>query len=154
MAKIFGKGYYNDWDTMVVGIKVGLQRAFEEACNEVCEKADEIIRGAIYSNNMGETYDDFRTYEMGAIGYLKANVSGTYCYFTFGNEEILTLTQDNPEHHALTDDPHNGYDTDSFMVDIIDDHDNKQFLEEVKYFIQKEFPNIYRERCRANGLEL
>jgi hypothetical protein len=149
MAKIFGKGYYNDWDTMVVGIQVGLQRAFEEACNEVCEKADEIIRGAIYSNNMGETYEPFRTYEMGAISYLTPHISGTECYFSFDNQDIMSLTVDNPPHHGLEN-----YDPESFMIQIINDHDDKEFMNEVKDYIQKEFPIVYRECCRKHNITL
>ena len=149
MASKFGKGYYGDWESMIVGIKKGLQQAFNEACDELCERGNEIIRGAIYSNNMGETYEPFRTYEMGAIDYLQAHVNGLDCYFTLDNEEILSLDISNPPHHGLSD-----YDAESFMVQIINDHDKKDFIEPLRDLIQKEFPNIYRERCRKNGLEL
>lgn len=149
MAKAFGRGYYNDWDSMIQGIKVGLQKAFNEACEKICEGADELIRGAIYSNNMGITYEPFRTYEMGAISYLTPHISGTECYFSFDNKDIMSLTVDNPPHHGLED-----YDPESFMVQIIDDHDNKQFVDEVKDYIQKEFPKVYRECCKKNGLQL
>ena len=154
MASKFGKGYYTDWESRIVGMQKGLQKAFNEACDELCEKGNEIIRGAIYSNNMGETYDDFRTYEMGAIDYLQAHVNGLDCYFTLDNKEILSLDISNPPHHGLSDDSGNGYDAESFMINIIDNHDNKQFMEELRDLIQKEFPKIYRERCRKNGLEL
>lgn len=154
MAKAFGRGYYNDWESMMQGIKVGLQSAFEEACSIICEGADELIRGAIYSNNMGETYEPFRTYEMGAIGYLTPHISGTECYFAFDNQEILSLSKDNPPHHALSDDKGNGYDPESFMIQIIDDHDDKEFVNEVRDYIQKEFPKIYRECCRKHNIQL
>ena len=154
MASKFGKGYYNDWESMIQGIKVGLQDAFEEACYKICSGADELIRGAIYSNNMGKTYEPFRTYEMGAIDYLTPHINGTECYFTFDNQDIMSLTLENPQHHGLTDDKGNGYDAESFMVQIIDDHDNKDFVDEVKDYIQKEFPKVYRECCRKNGLQL
>lgn len=149
MASKFGKGYYSDWESMIVGMKKGLQQAFNEACDELCERGNEIIRGAIYSNNMGETYEPFRTYEMGAIDYLQAHVNGLDCYFTLDNKEILSLDISNPPHHGLAD-----YDAESFMVQIINDHDKKDFIEPLRDLIQKEFPNIYRERCRKNGLEL
>ena len=154
MASKFGKGYYGDWESMIVGIKKGLQQAFNEACDELCERGNEIIRGAIYSNNMGETYEPFRTYEMGAISYLTAHISGTECYFAFDNKDILSLSPSNPPHHAFTNDKGNGYDPESFMIQIIDDHDNKQFVDEVRDYIQKEFPKVYRECCRKNGLQL
>ena len=153
-SKRFGSGYYDDWESMVVGMKKGLQKAFNEACDELCERGNEIIRGAIYSNNMGETYDDFRTYEMGAIDYLQAHVNGLDCYFTLDNKEILSLKPSNPPHHALTDEGKNGYDAESFMINIIETHNEKNFLEPLRDLIQKEFPKIYRERCRKNGLEL
>ena len=149
MAKIFGKGYYNDWESMMQGIKVGLQSAFNEACDIICEGADELVRGAIYSNNMGETYEPFRTYEMGAINYVTAHISGTECYFAFDNQEILSLNVENPPHHGLED-----YDPESFMIQVINYHDDKQFVEEVRDYIQKEFPKVYRECCRKNKLVL
>ena len=149
MANKFGKGYYNDWESMVVGIQVGLQEAFRMACEEICEGADELIRGAIYSNNMGETYEPFRTYEMGAISYLQPHISGTYCYFTFDNQDILSLTVENPPHHGLEN-----YDPNSFIVEIINDHDKKDFVDEVRDYIQKEFPNVYRECCRKLQIQL
>lgn len=149
MAKAFGRGYYNDWESMMQGIKIGLQDAFEEACQIICERADELIRGAIYSNNMGETYEPFRTYEMGAISYLTPHISGTECYFAFDNQDIMSLTVDNPPHHGLEN-----YDSESFMIQIINDHDDKEFVNEVRDYIQKEFPNIYRECCRKHNIIL
>lgn len=153
MANKYGKGYYNDWESMMFGIQVGLQKAFEEACQEICEKANEYIRGGIYGNLHSGTYDDFRTYEMADIEYLKANVSGTYCWFTFNDKEFMSLTIDNPEHHALSDDEGNGYDADSFMWNIINPNHNN-FMDDVRDFIQKEFKDIYRKYCNANGLVL
>ena len=37
MASKFGKGYYSDWESLMVGINVGLQKAFEMACDRICE---------------------------------------------------------------------------------------------------------------------
>jgi hypothetical protein len=153
VASKYGKGYYNDWESMMFGIQVGLQKAFEEACQEICEKANEYIRGGIYGNLHSGTYDDFRTYEMADIEYLKANISGTHCWFTFNDKEFMSLTIDNPEHHALSDDRGNGYDVDGFMWDIINPNHNN-FMDDVRDFIQKEFKDIYRKHCNANGLVL
>ena len=66
----------------------------------------------------------------------------------------MSLTLENPQHHGLTDDKGNGYDPESFIIQIIDDHDNKDFVDEVKDYIQKEFPKVYRECCRKNKLML
>lgn len=149
MASKFGKGYYDDWESLMVGIKVGLQKAFEMACDRICEGADEIIRGAIYSRNMGETYEPFRTYEMGTIGYMKANVSGTHCEFTFDNKEILSLDIENPPHNQL------GYNSpETFMIDVINDYDEKNFVDDVRDYIQREFKNVYRQCCKELKIDL
>ena len=148
MAKAFGRGYYNDWESMVQGIKVGLQSAFEETCNIICERADELIRGAIYSNNMGKTYEPFRTYEMGTISYLTPHISGTECYFSFDNQDIMSLTVENPPHHGLE-----SYDPESFMVQIIDAHDDKEFVNESNYYIQKDFTILYRTLYKNHNIQ-
>ena len=153
MASKFGKGYFTDWEEMVVALKKGLTVAFQEACQELCDEANKRIRGGIYGNLHGGTYDEFRTYELADVEYLKPNFSGTYCWFTFNDKEFMSLTIDNPEHHALSDDSGNGYDVDGFMWNIINPN-HEQFMDDVRDYIQKEFPKIYRKYCKKNKIQL
>ena len=154
MASKFGSGYFTDWESMEIAIKKGLQQAFERACNRVCEEADDYIRGGIYNNLHMGTYDDFRTFEMGAISYLTPNISGTYCSFSFNDKEIMSLSHDEDEvaHHALSTNG-GGYDAESYMWDIINpNHDF--FMNDVRDYIQKNWQKIYREECIALGIQL
>lgn len=153
MANKYGRGYYTNWESMELAIEIGITQAFKEACEQICEQANDMIRGGIYGNLHSGQYDDFRTYEMADIEYLKANVSGTYCNFEFNNKEFMTLTIDNPEHHGLSDDKGNGYSANSFMWELINPNHGK-FMDDVRDYIQKEFAKVYRECCRRNGLTL
>jgi hypothetical protein len=153
MASKYGRGYFTNWESMEVAIQVGLQEAFKEACEQICEQANEMIRGGIYGNLHSGTYDDFRMYELADVEYLKPNISGTYCYFTFNDKEFMSLTIDNPEHHALSNDKGNGYSADGFMWNILNPN-HEQFMDDVRDYIQKEFAKVYRDCCRRNGLML
>ena len=153
MANKFGKGYYNDWESMLIGLQVGLQEAFKMACERLCEECNERIRGGIYGNLHDGSYDDFRTYELADIEYLIPNIIGFNCYFSFDDKNFISLTKSNPEHHALTDDVGNGYGAESFMIEIISPNHN-QFMDDIRDYIQKEFANIYRNCCRELKIQL
>lgn len=152
MANKYGKGYFTDWESMIMAIREGCEEAFKEACEELCQEANERIRGGIYGNLHSGSYDDFRTYELADVEYLKCNFSGTYCWFTFNDKEFMSLTIDNPVHHGLSDDKGNGYSADGFMWKIIDtNHDN--VMNDVRDYIQKEFPKIYRKCCKDRNFK-
>jgi hypothetical protein len=161
MANRYGKGYYSDWYEMMQSLKLGSKTAFKQACQKICDEANERIRGGIYSTYQPVDYD--RTFEMANIDYLTADVKDLECQFLFNNQEFAKLPidsvghhvsdSDDMAHHALSDDIGNGYDTQSFMDDIISPiHD--EFMAEIRYYIQENFANIYRECCREIGFTL
>lgn len=161
MANRYGKGYYSDWYEMIQSIELGSKRAFKKACQKICEEANERIRGGIYSTYQPIEYD--RTFEMANIDYLTADVNGLECQFRFNNQEFAKLSIDsvghhvsdseNMAHHALSDDSGNGYDTQGFMDEIISPIHN-DFMVDIKYYIQEEFPKLYREYCKEEGFTL
>ena len=156
MANKYGKGYYSDWYEMINGIQKGCEKAFRKACLELCDKANDLIRSGIYEKGeIQGTYD--QTLEMSNIDYLTADISGLECQFLYNNQEFATLSIDsvgnhvsdsyNMAHHALSSDSGNGYDTQKFMDEIISPiHDD--FMVDVRYYIQEEFPKIYRKYCK------
>ena len=161
MASKFGKGYYSDWYEMIQALELGSKRAFKKACQKICEEANERIRGGIYGTYQPVEYD--RTFEMANIDYLTADVNGLECQFRFNNQEFAKLSIDSighhvsdsedMAHHALSDDSGNGYDVQSFMDNIISPiHDD--FMVDIRYYIQEEFPKLYREYCKEEGFVL
>ena len=151
MANRYGKGYYTDWYEMIASIEEGSKKAFKMACKRICAECNERIRGGIYSGQ--PTYYE-RSFEMAQMDdYLTADVIGLECQFRYNNEEFMKLSIANPEHHALSDDSGNGYDTQSFMDDIISPI-HGEFMAEIRYYIQENFANIYRDCCREIGFNL
>lgn len=151
MANRFGKGYFTDWNEMIATLKKGSERAFKKACQKICDECNDRIRGGIYGTYQPDFYN--RTEEMWDMDYLTADVQGLECQFRFDNQEFMSLTIGNPEHHALSDDVGNGYDTTNFMEKIISPiHDN--FMSDIRDYIQKNFADIYRQCCKEEGFEL
>ena len=161
MANKYGKGYSSDWYEMMHTIELGSQRAFKKACQHICDEANERIRGGIYGTYQPVDYD--RTFEMANIDCLTVDVQGLECQFLFNNQEFAKLSIDSVghhvsdsedmAHHALSDDSGNGYDIQGFMDDIISPiHDD--FMVDIRYYIQEEFPKIYRQYCKEEGFIL
>lgn len=152
MANKFGKGYYGDWESMMRGIKEGCEDAFEEACYIICDDINARIREGIYSGGDHPTYH--RTMQMYNMpNYVTPNITGLQCEFAYDNEVFMTLDRNNPEHHALTEDKGNGYTPQGFVEDILSEQHDK-FMLDIKYDIQKQFPQIYRECCKKRGFTL
>lgn len=153
MANRFGKGYFTDWNEMMATLQEGSKRAFKKACQRICDECNERIRGGIYTlGDIQGTYE--RTMEMANMDYLMADIQGLECQFRYDNQEFMSLSIDNPEHHGLSDDGANAnYDTTAFMEKIISPiHDD--FMSDIRDYIQKNFANIYRQCCKEEGFEL
>ena len=163
MASKFGKGYYNDWYEMLIGINQGLEKAFEDTCKELCKEANKMIAENIYNTYQPQDYD--RTFEMfnNMNHHLTYERQGLECQFLYDNNEFTKLSIDsvgnkvsdsyNLAHHALSDDSGNGYDTQSFMDDIISPIHN-DFMVDVREYIEKNFKPTYRKYCQKYGFNL
>ena len=163
MANVFGRGYYTDWQEMLIGMQKGLERAFKDTCEEICKECNKIIAESIYSTYQPMDYD--RTYEMfnKMEHHLTYDIQGLECQFLYDNKEFEKLTidsvgnhlsdSDDLAHHALSDDSGNGYDVQGFMDDIISPIHNN-FMEDARYYIQKNFQTIYRKNCVKYNIKL
>ena len=40
------------------------------------------------------------------------------------------------------------------MIDVINDYDKKDFVDDVRDYIQREFKNVYRECCKELKIDL
>jgi hypothetical protein len=136
MAK---KKYFTSWDEMIIGIREDSARIFDEVCEELCEEANDLLSYYIYEQK-AEVPSYQRTYEMdGLISYKKIGALNAEFYY---NEKLIE-TIDDPYHNVLEEGG-----TIEQMVDVA----SWGREEDIRAFIAKRFPQMYREKAKKLGL--
>jgi hypothetical protein len=136
MAK---KKYFTSWDEMIIGIREDSARIFDEVCEELCEEANDLLSYYIYEQK-AEMPSYQRTYEMdGLISYKKIGALNAEFYY---NEKLIE-TIDDPYHNVLEEGG-----TIEQMVDVA----SWGREEDIRAFIAKRFPQMYREKAKKLGL--
>jgi hypothetical protein len=136
MAK---KKYFTSWDEMIIGIREDSSHIFDEVCEELCEEANDLLSYYIYEQK-AEVPSYQRTYEMdGLISYKKIGALNAEFYY---NEKLIE-TIDNPYHNVLEEGG-----TIEQMVDVA----SWGREEDIRAFIAKRFPQMYREKAKKLGL--
>lgn len=132
MAK---KKYYTSWDEMVIGIRKDCAEYFDEVCEELVEELNDLVDAYIYGKPETENYD--RTYEMSdnIVSYKKIGEYNAEFYF---NQEPIT-TIDNPYHNALAE---------GYTMDEMFDFASFGRLEDMRDYIVKRFPQLYRLKMK------
>ena len=139
-----GRGYYNDFETMLIGMREGLEEALEATAERLCAEMDDIIIENIYNTPEGQYYK--RTEDMAHLeGYMTYEMNGLSCTFMINGETIETLEPENPPHHALET-----YSGESFLQFFSPDH--QDFLFNCKRFIEDKYEYYYQQECRKRGL--
>lgn len=135
MAK---KKYYTSFDEMIIGIRQDCANAFDDVCDVLCQELNDILVGYVYGKEETESYD--RTFEMSEgniVQYKK--IGATNAEFYFDNKPIVTI--DNPHHNVLQEG--------GTMEDLVD-YATFGRVEDMKAYIVKRFPQLYRKAMKGN----
>ena len=136
MAK---KQYYTSWDEMIIGIQNDCADIFDEVCEDLCAEANDLLTYYIYAQK-AEVPSYQRTYEMdGLITYKKIGALNAEFYY---NEKLIT-TIDNPYHNVLEE---------GGSIEEMVDMASWGRDEDIRAFIAKRFPQMYREKAKRLGL--
>ena len=136
MAK---KKYYTSWDEMIIGLSKGCEEIFDLVCETLVEEINDLLDVYIYGKPETDSYD--RTYEM-SDGLTRYKKIGSFnAEFYFDSKPIVTI--DNPYHNLLEE----GGTMDE-MVDLA----SFGRLEDIKAYIVKRFPQLYRKYMKEFGM--
>jgi hypothetical protein len=123
---------------MIVGIRADLVDKFDLVCDKLCEELNDLLTHYVYEIKKPEEY--YRTYEMDdnhIVKYKKIGLLNAKFYF----DDKLITEIDNPYHHILEEGG-----TMEELVDLA----TWGRLEDMKDFIVKRFPQLYRKAMKGN----
>lgn len=147
MAK-YGRGYYTDAKSLLIGMQEGLTEAFEMTCEELVDDIKSFTDVYIYSQPEKENYSP-RTGEFrDSIDYTSYSVSNGLQEAIFHIDTSKIQTIDNPFHHVLE---MGGTGDDLFNI-VSDQHGGMR--DDIEFWLRDEFPKKYRANCKALGIEL
>ena len=134
MAK---RKYYTSWNEMIIGIESDMADVFGLVCERLCEEVNDLLSYYIYVQKPEkDSYQ--RTYEMdGLLTYKRiGNLNAEFYY----NDKLIE-TIDNPYHNVLDEGG-----TIEEMVDVA----SWGREEDIRDFIVREFPKLYRKAINGN----
>lgn len=128
MAK---KQYYTSFDELMVGLNSDLADKFDLVCDKLVDEIQDMIDYWVYQAKPEQTY--MRTYEL-SDNIVRCKKNGLNAEFYLDDKPIVTI--DNPYHHVLEEGG-----TMEEMVDVA----SFGRMEDIKAFVAKRFPQLYRE---------
>jgi hypothetical protein len=148
----YGRGYYRDLSSLIVGVKDGLHEALDSTGKEMCERIKEIVQERLYDKYTPTIY-----VRLGSDGGVLDSVNYRVdkykdeIQFFFDDSVIRVETQESGmvAHKYIND----NYSTEDMVEKWSKDSLHDDILFAVRQLLF-EFPKIYREKCKKNGLYL
>lgn len=147
----YGRGYYHNLSSLIVGVQEGLHEALLPTAEDMCGRIRDIVQERLYDKYTPLIYQRLEDNGgvLGSIDY-RIDAYSNEVRFFFNDSEIRIEPQEcGTAHKYLLD----GYTTDDMMEKWSRDNLHDDILFAIKQLLF-EFPKIYRENCKAMGLYL